>query len=58
MVTYDVLLFFSRDIVSQFTNTISDDLTISQVNCTEEKPRVLRGMLHVRRKSIVTLALS
>jgi len=35
---------------------------ISQVNCTQEKPRVLRKLiffkLDVRRKSIVTLALS
>jgi len=27
-----------RNIVSQFTNTISYDLAILQVNCTEEKP--------------------
>jgi len=38
-----------------------DDLTILQVNRTQEKPYVLRKMfckLDVRRKSIVTLALS
>jgi len=42
-------------------NTISDDLTILQVTCTQEKPCVLRKMfdkLDIRRKSIITLALS
>ena len=50
-----------RNIVSYFTNTILDDLTILQVNWTEENPCVLRKMfckLNVRRKSILTLALS
>ena len=45
-------------IVSQITNIILDDITILQVNCTQEKPCALRGMfffkLYVRRKSIVT----
>ena len=42
-----------RNIVSQFTNTVSDDLTSLQVNRTQEKPCVLRkmfGKLDVRRK--------
>ena len=46
-----------RNIVSQFTN----DLTILQVNCSQENPCVVRklfGKLDVRRKSIVALALS
>jgi len=41
--------------------TVFDDLTILQVNRTQEKPCALRkmfGKLDVRRKSIVTLALS
>ena len=37
--TYDSDLgranIFLRDIVSQFTNNMSDDLTILQVNCTQ-----------------------
>ena len=50
-------------IVSQLTNTISDGLTILQVNHIFKKPCVLCQMfskLDVRRrpKSIVTLALS
>jgi len=43
------------------SNTISDDLVTLQVNRTQEKPCVLRKMfckLDIRRKSIVTLALS
>jgi len=32
------------NIVSLFTNTISDDFTILQVNCIREKPCVLRKM--------------
>jgi len=50
-----------RNVVSQFTNTVSDDLMILQVNHAEEKPCVLRRMfckLDVLRKSIITLALS
>ena len=43
-------------------NNIYDELTISQVNRTKEKPCVLRRIffckLNVRRKSIVTLALT
>ena len=49
-----------RNIINQFTNTVSDDLMILQVNRTEKKPHVLHEMfceLNVHRKSIVTLAL-
>ena len=59
--TDDVLMFLLGDFVSQFAKTISDELTILQVNCTQEKPCALRKMfckLDVRRKSIVTLTLS
>jgi len=48
------------DIVSQFTNAISDDLTILQVNWTQGKPCALRKMfrkLDIHRKSNVTLTL-
>ena len=47
--------------LSQFTNTISDDITILHVNLTYEKLFIHCMMfckLDVRRKSIVTLALS
>ena len=50
-----------RSIINRFTNTVSDDLMISQVNRISDKPCVLRKMfdkLDVRRKSIVTSALS
>ena len=50
-----------RNIVSWFTNTISDDITILHVNLTYEKLSIHCKMLcklDVRRKSIVTLALS
>jgi len=50
-----------RNIESQFANTVSDDLTILQVNCTQVKPCAFRKMfcrLNDRRKSIVTSALS
>ena len=50
-----------RKFVSQLTNTISDDLTILQVNRTQEKPRALRKVLSkldVRRQSIVIVTLS
>jgi len=49
------------NIVSSFTNTVSDDLTILQVNCIREKPCILHKMfckLDIYRKLIVTLALS
>jgi len=49
------------DIVSQFTNTVSFDRTIMQVNRTQEKPCVLHKMfcrLDDRCKSIVTSASS
>jgi len=49
------------NIVSQFTNTMLDDLTILQVNCTWENPRALRKMfcrVDDRRNSIVTSVLS
>ena len=52
--TDDVLMFL---LGISSANTISDDLTILQVNCTQEKPCALRKMfckLDVRRKSIVT----
>ena len=50
-----------RNIVSLFTNTISDDITILHVNLTYEKLSIHCKMfckLDVRRKFIVTLALS
>ena len=50
-----------RDIIGQFTNTISDDLTILQVYRTQEKPCTLHKMLcklDIRRKTVVTLSLS
>ena len=50
-----------RDIVSQFTNTISDDVMILQANRTQKKPCVLREIFcksDVCRKSTVTLQLS
>ena len=59
--TYNVREISLANIISQFTNAISDDLTILRVNRTEEKPCAFRMMfckLDVRRKSIVTLALS
>ena len=48
-----------RNIVSQFTNTISDDITILHVNLTYEKISIhckLFCKLDGRRKLIVTLA--
>jgi len=59
--TYNVPKNFLSNTVSQFTNTISDDLVILSVNRTQEKPRALCKMLcklDDRRKSIVTSALS
>jgi len=50
-----------RNIVSQFTNIISDDITILHVNLTYEKLSIHCNMLctlDVCRKLIVTLALS
>jgi len=62
--TYDSALQRAKislgNVVSQFTNTGSDDLMISQVNRVQEKPCDLRKMfdkLDGRRKSSVTLAL-
>ena len=50
-----------RSVISLITNTISDDLTILQVNRAKEMFCVLRKVfckLDVRRKSIVILTLS
>jgi len=50
-----------RNIVSYFTNTISDDITILHVNLNHEQLSIHCKMfckLDVRRKLIVTLALS
>jgi len=62
--TYDSALQRAKislgNVVSQFTNTGSDDLMISQVNRVQEKPCDFRKMfdkLDGRRKSSVTLAL-
>jgi len=49
-----------ENVASQFTTTISDDLTIILVNRSQEKLYVLCktfGKLDVRLKSIVTYAL-
>jgi len=49
------------NIISYFTNTISDDIAILHVNLTYEKLSIHCQMfckLDARRKSIVTLALS
>ena len=59
--TYDSDLqlaqLFRRNIASYFTNTVSDDVTILQVNRTQEK--ALRFCtLDARRKSMATLAVS
>jgi len=63
--TYDSDLqrakLFPRNIASLFTNTVSDDLTTLQVKSYPRKALRSREMfckLDVRRKSIVTLALS
>jgi len=62
--TYDSDLklaeIYLRNIVSWFTNTVSDDVTILHVNLTYEKLSIhckLFCKLDVRRKLIVTLAL-
>jgi len=62
--TYDSDLKFAeiylRNIVSWFTNTVSDDVTILHVNLTYEKLSIhckLFCKLDIRRKLIVTLAL-
>ena len=50
-----------RNIVSSFTNTISDDITIFHVYLTHEKLSIhckLFCKLDIRRKLIVTAALS